>query len=430
MQKCRTANGACLWIVITVLICSAVSFSACLGNKTGAVEQDSRLTTSDPPDAGATASNKVVVASYYAWYSSKPEMWSDDVIIDHPLVGPYLSSDPNLIDYEVTLARETGINAFSMELYAVGDELDLRIAQIIDRIENSLRYPDFKIALTYSGAASEETPPSIDEIVNSLSHLVRDYGPRGSVLKVQNKPAIFIYNPQTKTLDEWRNIFLRVSQEAGAALYIAQPDSWGPNLQEHLAVFDSISPYADKYVSDEELENYYSQVARLVKPAGKPLVVTVFGGGSRISKLGFDIDRSEGRYIRKRVDLAKAVNADWIQVTSWNEWFESNQVEPSREYGFDQTRYLREALARFENRSLPSLEGARLRREVAGTNVKATNTGTQNLYYITCRRGIEAGIMIAYLLRPAGTKETNLGDVAACQSVTGFLVDGTMVTAE
>ncbi|VVC04894.1 Glycosyl hydrolase family 99 [Candidatus Bilamarchaeum dharawalense] len=388
------------------------------GENTTIEEQNNRTSADYSSQPINSTIEKTVIASYYAWYSNKDLTWAvpkpGSPLADHPLMGSYLSNDPKLIDYELSLAHDSGVDAFGWEWYDPGSALDILLNETMNKIDSSTHYPDFKLVLVYSGAAAGGTTD--EKAVEALTYLITEYGQRRPTLKVGNRPVIIIYTPQAKSLDQWESIFAKATQEAGPAIYIAQPDDWGIDIPEYLTVFDTISPYADKYHTNAELTGYYSEVSNIAKPNGKPLIVSTYGGGSRMTKLGFDIIRANGSFIIERYELAQELDADWIQLTSWNEWFESNQVEPSVEYGFEQIRYLREANARFKGTELSSLDGAQLRLD----SNRVTNTGTQNLYYINCN-GSE---LIAYMLRPGGSTA-----VPTCTEVSGYLVNDTKIVA-
>ena len=44
-------------------------------------------------------------------------------------------------------------------------------------------------------------------------------------------------------------------------------------------------------------------------------------------------ERLEGDFYRSTFEAALASDPDWIFITSWNEWWETTQIEPSESYG-------------------------------------------------------------------------------------------------
>ena len=48
---------------------------------------------------------------------------------------------------------------------------------------------------------------------------------------------------------------------------------------------------------------------------------------------GYIRDRENGNYFATTWDAAMAAGADWVNITSFNEWIEGTQIEPSVSYG-------------------------------------------------------------------------------------------------
>jgi hypothetical protein len=44
-------------------------------------------------------------------------------------------------------------------------------------------------------------------------------------------------------------------------------------------------------------------------------------------------ERQNGAYYDTQWRSALQAGADWVVVTSWNEWWENTQIEPSEKYG-------------------------------------------------------------------------------------------------
>jgi hypothetical protein len=44
-------------------------------------------------------------------------------------------------------------------------------------------------------------------------------------------------------------------------------------------------------------------------------------------------ERLDGAFYRSTFEAALASDPDWVFITSWNEWWENTQIEPSMTYG-------------------------------------------------------------------------------------------------
>jgi hypothetical protein len=385
-----------------------------------------------PPAADFATSDRLVLAYHYPWYGYKePKNWDEqEAIADHPLLGAYRSDDPKLIDFQFSLAREAGIDGFLVSWDGPDSTPGAIFAGMLEQLEKGA-YGRFRLCVIWEGIAGYKGPGplSLEKGKASLKYICQQYGRRPGYLRVNGKPVIFVYQAQAWPEDYWRNALDAVRKDVGAAMCIGVPDGWEVDLGL-LSLLDGIAPYADKYYTDEALKTSYTKGARLVRPQQKPLIVAAIGGGSRIRKLGFDIDRSQGQYLRRRFQLARELEANWVTITSWNEWYEAMQIEPSREYGFEQIEHVRREAARFHGRSLPPLEGAAMiaTQRLAGARTELTvrNIGRRNLYAVTATAGGKKRGLVAYVLHPGETALATLE--AACDQVLGFLPDGTAVT--
>jgi len=376
-------------------------------------------------------SDRLVLAYHYPWYGYKePKEWDKQATVaDHPLLGPYRSADAKLIDFQCSLARDAEIDGFIVSWSGPEGTPGKIFEQMLDQLGKSLPLR-FRLCLCVEHVANAPRMPAA-KVQLALAYVLKHYGRHPAYLRVGGKPLVFVYSAQLMGWADWRKSVAAVTGEEGPAWYVAAPDGWDIDL-EYLSAFHSIVPYADKYYTDEALRKNYQRVAKRVRPRGGPLIVAAIGGGSRVQKLGFDIDRSQGRYLRQRFQLARELEADWVTITSWNEWFEAMQIEPSREYGFEQIRHVREQAAAFHGRSLAALAGAALgvaqRLADRKTELTVCNTGRHNLYAVTAMAGGKKRGLVAYVLHPGESAVAAME--GASDQVLGFLVDGTTVATD
>jgi|GEM_PF-2431876 len=363
------------------------------------------------PKASFSALDKLVLASYYPWYGFKDSNWADQ-ILDPPLFGSYNSADLKLIKAHLGLAYESGIDAFLMSWTTEGENPDKVLQQMLDEINSSDKYGNFKVGIYYESVYNH--PDSSDEtFAKDFSYIISKYGNNNALLKVDGKPVIFVYTPDQLPVGRWETILARVSSKA---FYVAAPNSWDFDLG-YLDSFDSVAAYGDKYITDADLLKAYSDASSRLASKGEPLISTIFGGCGRVQKMGFDIDRSDGKYIQQRYNVAKQAGANWIYITSWNEWYEGNQLDPSRDCEFRGTKAVREMAASFKGITAAPLSGASISK--SGSTI--INNGKQNVYALKCSNNSST---ISYLLGPNETASVS----SSCSSAEGYLVDGAKVS--
>jgi hypothetical protein len=357
-----------------------------------------------------TLDDKIALASYYGWYSKNPA-WGELTNAEHPLAGSYDPADDKTIDYQLTLATDVGLDGFVFSWNGINNANDKVFVKMLAQIETSSEYPSFKIAPLYENINFEAKGPD-KTFINELSYLINLSQTHPAFLKLNGRPVIFVYNPQAIDLNRWQKILGEVKANAGEAYYVAMPDNWEVT-DDYLKYFQTITTYADKYISLDELAAHYADLQK----QGRPLIATLFGGTSRLKKNGFDIDRSHGQYLRTRYEIAQKNQANWLYFTSWNEWYEFNQIEPSRETKFETAKYVREILAEFKNLSLKDASAKWIVSKGASqTQIK--NEGPGNIYYVRC--GLQDKSLLLSLVLKAGQSQTYN---YTCYNVSAYLLN-------
>jgi hypothetical protein len=111
------------------------------------------------------------------------------------------------------------------------------------------------------------------------------------------------------------------------------------NFTEGIHVYSpvDISPHIS------EIFNVYNQASDAAHSRNKTFVATVMPGYNDTNKPEYVVDRQNGAFYTLLWSIAKACCADGYAITSFNEWHEGTEIEPSVEYGYqyiDLTRIL------------------------------------------------------------------------------------------
>jgi hypothetical protein len=80
---------------------------------------------------------------------------------------------------------------------------------------------------------------------------------------------------------------------------------------------------------------HYANAVKLAREYHRIACVTVIPGydDTKIRKPGLKADRLDGRTYRVLWEEAVKAKPDWVLITSWNEWHEGSEIEPSLEDG-------------------------------------------------------------------------------------------------
>ena len=154
-------------------------------------------------------------------------------------------------------------------------------------------------------------------------------------LKWNGKPVVVFWNPQSfGSVAAWQQ--LRQQVDPGRNWH------WmgeGTDFN-YLDVFDSLYYFDITWAANpaDAMAGYARRLTDYNRSRGanKPFIATVMPGydDSRIRGGGHVVrDRANGDYYRRAWQTAIDRNAQAVIITSWNEWYEGSQIEPSQRYG-------------------------------------------------------------------------------------------------
>jgi hypothetical protein len=294
-----------------------------------------------------------VLAFYYTWYG-RPERqrqwvhWGGENATNHstpetthyPALGAYDSQDPALVDAHIQEATDCGVSGFIATWWGRGSYEDRSFQLLLARAEQK----DFKTSIYW-----EEAPGSgreqIDGAVADLVYVLSRYGSNKAFLKVDGKPVIFVYGRVMGQvpLASWPMIIEAARSKAGDFLLIA--DGYQPVFAR---LFDGVHTYnicgEVKDKSTNVLRAWasrnYADAVSLARQHRRISCVTVIPGydDTKIRKPGLAASRQNGQTYSVLWEEAIRAQPDWVLITSWNEWHEGSEIEPSWE---DADQYLK-----------------------------------------------------------------------------------------
>jgi glycoprotein endo-alpha-1,2-mannosidase len=172
-----------------------------------------------------------------------------------------------------------------------------------------------------------------------LVDLVDLYGAHPAYLRAAGRPVIFIYAASLLSQPTWTEIMARLRNSGRDPLLV------GDFVQSTLIEqFGGEYQYTNVFAGDTLEANYRSESLRvrtynlLREGDRRRLWVASVTPGFDDRKLverptAHMVDRSNGSVYDEQWRTAIDTGADWVVVTSWNEWWENTQVEPSERYG-------------------------------------------------------------------------------------------------
>jgi glycoprotein endo-alpha-1,2-mannosidase len=296
------------------------------------------------------AAERRVMAFYYPWYgvpsgpgdAGKTIHWEriDEAAGDiaasthYPALGAYDSHDPNVIEKHCAWAQAAGIDTFIVSWWGHGDYTD----RAMDKILAACERHGLTACIYYETVPQ---PQTAETAARDIVKVLEKYAGRKAYLKMRGSPVVFVY---ARAVDElglagWRAALQQVRTGfAGGVTAIGDQFSYGAaHVFDGVHTYNTAGPIHD--VAAEDLAKWsagsYASWVALADRAGRISTLTVIPGydDTKIRKPGLAVERRGGDLYRVQWERAIEADPDWVLITTFNEWHEGSEIEPSRQFG-------------------------------------------------------------------------------------------------
>lgn len=268
----------------------------------------------------------------------------------HPLIGPYDSADPAVLEYHVLLMKLAGIDGVIVDWYgrdkfldyASNNERTLALFQFVRKagLKFALCYEDRTILQQVTDgflAASN----AITHAQETMQYVQTNYFNDPAYYRYGHRPLLLNFGPQFfKTGPQWDSIF-SVLEPTNRPAFFTEDKSipGGDGAFDWPPMWLSVSPGALGVLSMTALENYLSTFEQ--NAAAWPSFISsafprfhdVYQPAGVRDYWGYLGDR-KGDTLRLTLNRALTNHSSLVQIVTWNDFGEGTVVEPTVEYGF------------------------------------------------------------------------------------------------
>jgi len=251
----------------------------------------------------------------------------------YPLIGAYHSGDPEVIEYHLLLMKYSGVDAAVIDWYGTHDLYDYKINfentdQFIKRtaevgLDFGIVYEPYINTNVEKLTGQNKSLAAIDD----LNFLKANYFNQTNYLKINGENAFLVFG-NNYTANEWNAIF----KSAGVS-----PRSYF--LQNSSSNLLGISPTPGEFFwvnsTDAGGQKSWDASFKGLKMSGAyPGFKDYYlQGGWANNHLNWEIDVSAST-LKDRLNLVKNINANVVQIQTFNDFGEGTMMEPTVELGF------------------------------------------------------------------------------------------------
>jgi hypothetical protein len=322
----------------------------------------------------------LILAHYMPWFESKPVSghWGWHWTMGHfdpeksdpegrreiashyyPLIGPYDSADPDVLEYHTLLMKVAGFDGVVADWYGGEDFNDYAaIHRRASALFDSLGRRGLRFAVCYEDRAlramaerGKWTPAQAVE--HGKAHLesceerwFRD----PAYVTLEGRPLLMVFGPDFLKSSQWEEVlsgmrptpaFLTLHERRAPAI---GSFAWPPMWAAKGGVLDAkgLDAYLDRFAGQDGLK----------VPCAFPGFHDIYKEAGVQPSHGY-LDARGGETFRRTLDRALASGSPVVQVATWNDFGEGTCVEPAREYGYRYLEMVQDARRRAPGEPFP-----------------------------------------------------------------------------
>jgi hypothetical protein len=247
-----------------------------------------------------------------------------------PLIGPYDSLDPDLIELQVGWMKLAGFDGVLADWYGTQSHFDYpMIHQRTKALFDVATKAGLTIGVVYEdqtvGNAIREKLITADQAApiarQTGKFLAKEWFTRPNWLRIKGKPAVLVFGPQYFTQDYWAAFGAAAGDYQLLTLHKTHPFSQGG--------YDWPIPSLGMKFTDEFGARSKGWSIRI--PVAFPRFKDFYAAAGEKSYP--ELPDRDGQTYCDTLAAAIALAPDAVQVATWNDWQEGTQIEPSIELG-------------------------------------------------------------------------------------------------
>lgn len=317
----------------------------------------------------APANPKPLLVHYMPWFVARPysgawgwhwtmNHFNPDVIDTngqreiaawyYPLIGPYDSLDPDVLEYHVLLMKLAGIDGVIVDWYGPDHFNDYAVNNQRTRsLFNYTRKAGLKFSLCYEDQTVQReidggyitADAAVAHAQQTLLYAQTNFFTDPGFLRLNHAPVLLNFGPQYfKNSSDWESIFSVLDATNRPAFFTEDN-----RLSAGTGAFDWppmwLSGGGTNTLTPGQLEIYLSSFEQ--KAAGWPAFVSsafprfhdIYAQAGVGPSFGY-LDDAGGSTLTDTLTRALTNSSAFVQIVTWNDFGEGTMVEPTRQFGY------------------------------------------------------------------------------------------------
>lgn len=255
----------------------------------------------------------------------------------YPLIGPYASSDADVLEYHFLLMKYAGIDGILIDWYGTREYNDYApIRKNTEAIVEVLEKVGLDFAIVYEdrtleNGLSEEN--RVSQARTDMLYLQSNFFKKSNYIKIGNKPLLLDFGPIVmQTPSDWNKIFSGLSPKPAffPLCYHSgrvNNEQYTNGIGEYIWADGDEAGMVEKYKRKKDFEEFIGGAYPGFRDYYKE-------GGWGDNALG-NIDFENGALLQRLLKMAKDENMKYLQLITWNDFGEGTMIEPTAEFQYN-----------------------------------------------------------------------------------------------
>jgi hypothetical protein len=261
----------------------------------------------------------------------------------YPLVGPYDSADPDLIDYHLLLMKYIGVDGLLIDWYGSYNVLDYgsnlkNSNAIIEGIKRvglgfSVVYEDYTTEEVARRKGITEVQAAQEDVKYARDH----YFTSPNYIEIQDKPLLLTFGPRFfKTPAQWTEILSVLTEKP--SLFPLWNYKYRVGNENGAGEFS----WVDFTSTLEDLDHFYkTNTVGIRIGSAYPGFHDFYHEGGWGDSYGF-VDHKDGETLSQTLQKFDESHLPYLQLVTWNDFGEGTMLEPTVEFQYQFLESLQE----------------------------------------------------------------------------------------
>ena len=267
----------------------------------------------------------------------------------YPKIGPYASSDPDVIEYHVLLMKLSGVDGLLIDWYGVqgvnGDvgSLLANSNALVGKVDDFGLKFGVVLEDRFSTVSIGNTTPDINKAKANVAYLKNNYFNKPEYIRLGagNDPLLLNFGPETfktpgQAPAQWTEILAEAGEDVSFLPLWYNKHLAGTNADGEFAwIYEDANDHLTYH--QKNFDSFRAPTLGVAGGVAYPGFNDFYEEGGTGTVIGFEIPHNGGQTLADTLALAGQYqnNLDFVQLATFNDFGEGTMFEPTVETGFD-----------------------------------------------------------------------------------------------